>query len=89
MRCLGCNVRWGGVEIDLVFQAPSREIWLIEVKSLSSVDYFERRLKPEQVARIRRVLRGLLEAGRPARAHLALVSRGRIRWVADFFVRDL
>ena len=86
---LGRNQKIKNVEIDLLVRAPNQQIWLIEVKILGSGQFFERRVTLAQKVRIRRTLQYYLEKKIPARAHLALVVRGQVRLLADYFVRDL
>ena len=85
-RCLGANVEIAGVEIDLVFREPFGDIYLVEVKSLTSTEFLERRVKPEQRKRIRRAMTALIERGYIVRAHLAVVKRGEIYILWDYFV---
>ena len=85
-RCLGANVEIGGVEIDLVFREPFGDIYLVEVKSLTSVEFLERRVKPEQRKRIRRAMTALIERGHIVRAHLAIVKKGEVFILWDYFI---
>lgn len=86
---LAANQRVHRVEIDLIVRSPKDEICLIEVKSLQSEAYVERRVTPAQMRRIRFVLRALLERNLSARAHLVFVGKVQIEFVEDFFVRGL
>lgn len=62
---------------------------LIEVKTLRSEDYIERRVTPSQIRRIRHVLQRMLEIFPGTRAHLVWVEENRMRLWEDFFVWDL
>ncbi len=87
--CLGRNIRLSGVEIDLLIRTQDSEIWILEVKKISNLQYYERRVTPKQRQRILRVLRFFLESGKKARAHLVLVDSESIRTEMDFFIHDL
>lgn len=79
------NLQIAGVEVDLLLEKEG-VLHLIEIKSLQSLAYLERRVTPAQRERLRRALRALLEQGHQARAHLALVLPDRIKLLTDFFV---
>ena len=92
LRLRGChilarNVILAGVEIDVLAEKDGT-MHLIEVKTLSRLVYFERRVTPKQVLRIRRALSVFLERGQSARAHLVLVLPDRLKILSDFFVSN-
>jgi Holliday junction resolvase-like predicted endonuclease len=89
LRCLSSNQKYFGVEVDLLFETSAGERWVVEVKSLRDSNYLERRVTPAQRARIRRVLAQFLERGIPTRAHLALVTKEKVEFIEDFFIRDI
>lgn len=86
---LAQNIKIFGIECDLIFELPNREIWILEVKTLKNMSYFERRVTPQQKKRLQSVLNSLLQKypKRTIRAHLVtLDSLNNLRWHYDFFV---
>jgi len=88
-QLIGQNLKIMGIECDLIFKSREGEIWILEIKSLNRIDYFDRRVSPVQKKRIQTVLNYLLNKyhGSVIRAHLVTVcSRGIVQWYYDFFV---
>jgi Holliday junction resolvase-like predicted endonuclease len=86
---LAKNLKIFGVECDLIVKVKNGEIWLIEVKTLAHLDYFERRVTGNQKKRIRQTLSYLMSRypKSTVRGHLVTVTpQLKTQWYYDFFV---
>jgi putative endonuclease len=73
--------------VDLIFKSAQGRIVLVEVKSLSSWDFFSHRISQKQKLRLIRALQYYQAKGQQCLLHYAVVSRdsAEIRVFTDFF----
>jgi Holliday junction resolvase-like predicted endonuclease len=75
------------VEVDVLFKSRRGELWIVEVKTRSHLDYLETAVGFRQRQRLKRVAQALSEQGSAVRLILAVVhpQTGAIRWLPNFF----
>jgi Holliday junction resolvase-like predicted endonuclease len=75
-RILKTRWRTTYAEIDLVVESPQREIWILEIKSLSHFDFLDVRVSKKQKERLKRAhLFVQSKTPKPVRLALAFVDR--------------
>lgn len=85
-RLIQQRVKTVFAEVDLIFQGKKGNLILVEVKSLSSWDFFQHRISEKQKKRLSRALQYYQSHGHIAALHYAVVSQqGEIRVFPDFF----
>ena len=85
-RCLARRWKTPFAEIDLCLETPEKEILLVEVKSVRSLDYLDCRLTLRQKRRLQRAWLYCLERRPQVRLVLAVVSQqGEILILDDIF----
>ncbi|WP_413291421.1 YraN family protein [Bdellovibrio sp. HCB337] len=85
-RILKSRWRTTYAEIDLLVESPRQEIWILEVKTLSTFDFLDVRVSRKQKERLKRA-HLFVQSKTPKPVRLALVfvdKKGQVLVIEDF-----